>query len=218
MSRLDGERSSGWSGPTSAWRGSWRCRFEDADRAAVAAQLIVPLWLDGRTNEVVHLMASTVQLGERAAPSRHGDLVVIAAHAAFYLGDYEQVRELLSRLGATVPMPTETDGLGAISLLQGYLAAGDGDLDASERLLQESVTRLRVGHGDSARWIVAFAHNGLGSLKLLRGDLHGAVVEFETSRSIAEGSGNIGAQMQALVFMAGLAHFDGRSPSWSCTS
>jgi ATP/maltotriose-dependent transcriptional regulator MalT len=135
---------------------------------------------------------------------------VLAAHSAFYLGDYDHVRELLSRVGTTVPMPEVTDGLGAIPLLQGYLAASDGNLDASERLLNESVDRLQKENDDSARWIEAFAHNGLGSLKLLRGDAQTAAQEFEASRRMAEDSGNLGAQMQALVFTAGLALLDGR--------
>lgn len=183
---------------------------EQGDRAAVAAQLIVPLWLEGRSHEVVDLVAASVRLGERTQPSRYGDLVVLAAHSAFYLGDYDRVLELLSRIGTTVPRPEVTDGLGAIPLLQGYLAASDGDLDAAERLLSESVERLRKGSDNSARWIEAFAHNGLGSLRLVRGDAPDAVLEFETSRRMAEDSGNIGARMQALVFMGGLALVDGR--------
>ena len=183
---------------------------ENGERTAVAAQLIVPLWLEGRSHEVVDLVAASVRLGERTRPSRLGDLVVLAAHSAFYLGDYDHVRDLLSRVGVTAPMPEVTDGLGAIPLLQGYLAATDGDLDESERLLGESVERLEKATDDSARWIEAFAHNGLGSLKLLRGDGRGAALEFEISRRMAEESGNLGAQMQALVFMAGLALVDGR--------
>lgn len=184
---------------------------EDGESAAIAAQLVIPLWLDGRTNEVADLVDASVRVGDATRPSSHGELVVLAAHAAFYLGDYERVGQLLARVDADVPMPQSTDGVGGIAILQGYLAADRGDLDASERLLQESVDRLQSGHDDSARWIEAFAHNGLGSLRVVRGDPEGAVVEFELSRRMAEGSGNVGALMQALVFIAGLALFAGRT-------
>lgn len=192
-------------------RSAWELAVarEDAERAATAAQLIVPLWLDGRSNEVEDLVAASVRLGDAVRPLRYGTLVVSAAHSAFYLGDYARVHELLSRIGTTVPPPSETDAAGAIPLLQGYLAAGDGDLDTSERLLAESVARLQESGDEGARWIEAFAHNGLGSLNLLRGRVGEAVVEFETSRRMAEESGNLGAQMQALVFIAGLALADG---------
>ncbi len=137
--------------------------------------------------------------------------MIIAAHSAFYLGHYERVAELLSQLDTgAVPLPADPDGLGAMQLLRGYLAASDGDLEAAERLLTESADLLQQGANDGARWLEAFSHNGLGSLTLLRGELGEAGQHFASSRRLAEQSGNVGAQMQALVFMAMVALVEDR--------
>ncbi len=55
----------------------------DGERAARAAQVVIPLWLEGRNHEVEDLMDRSVQLAAETRPARHGELVVIAAHAAF---------------------------------------------------------------------------------------------------------------------------------------
>jgi hypothetical protein len=178
----------------------------DADRASVAAQLSIPLWLAGRHHEVEDLVARSLELEPQTSSDHQGQLVVIAAHSAFYLGHYDRAAELLDRVDSgAVPAPVDPDGLGAMRLLRGYLATGDGDLEKAERLLAESVELLRQGANDGARWLESFSHNGLGSLKLLRGEPTEAGAEFELSRQLAERSGNIGSHMQALVFMAGLA-------------
>ncbi len=185
---------------------------EDGESTAIASQTVPALWLEGRSNEVVDLMADSVGVGDRTRPSLHGELLLMAAHSAFYLGDYDRVTELLSRIGVDgVPFPVNPEGVATMPLLQGYLAADEGDLDSAERLLAESVVRLQAGPDVSTRWIEAFAHNGLGSLRLLRGDAPSAVAEFEASRRMAADSGNLGAQMQAMVFTAGVSLFDGRT-------
>ena len=199
-----------WPDLRRAW--SLSVQREDGEDTAIAMQLVTLLWLEGRSNDVVDLVADSVRIGERTRPRLQGELVLMAAHSHFYLGDYARVTELLSQLGtAHVPLPVAPEGIPAMRLLQGYLAADEGDLDAAHRLLGESAARLHDLDDDSTRWIEAFAHNGLGSLALVRGNAQGAVLEFEASRRLAAESGNIGAQMQALVFMAGVHLFEGRA-------
>ncbi len=82
---------------------------------------------------------------------------------------------------------------------------------AAEQLLSESADLLQQGAHDSARWLASFSYNGLGSLALVpRAEVSAAAEQFELSRRLAQQSGNLGSEMQALVFMAGLALLDGR--------
>ena len=156
-------------------------------------------------------MDRSVRLGAETRPPLHGELVLIAAHAAFYLGHYERVAELLSQIDTgAVPLPADPDGLGAMPLLRGYLAASDGDLEAAERLLTESADLLQQGANDGARWLEAFAHNGLGSLTLLRGELGGGGQEFESSRRLAEQSATSARRCRRWCSWPGRALVEGR--------
>ncbi len=78
-------------------------------------------------------------------------------------------------------------------------------MTAAERHLRESI-HLLAQCGPGGGWIEAFAHNGLGSLLALRGDLAGWRREMQRSGELGRQYGNVGAQLQSLVFQAaGLA-------------
>ena len=183
----------------------------DGERSAAAAQIGIALWVTGRGSEAADLVDRSVDLAAETNPRQHGELLVTAAQSAFSLGRYERTAELLSALETSaVPPPQDLLGQGWMTMMLGYRAAGDGDLVNAERLLRESEDLLQQAANGRGRWIGAFATSGLGSLRLLRGDPVTAERWFEASRRLAESSGNVGAHMQALAFLAGVAIDDGR--------
>jgi predicted ATPase len=215
-------------GGASADHARWRAEFElvwpdlrrawalavdrrDGDRTATAAQLVVPLWVTGRGSEAADLLARSVELAAETNPRRHGQLVVNAAMSAFSLGDYARSADLLATLETgAVPPPSDLLGLGWMTMMLGYLSTGRGDLDRAEQLLIESDELLQEAANGRGQWIGAFATNGLGSLNKSRGDAEQAQRWFERSRLLAESSGNVGAHIQALAYMADLAVAGGR--------
>jgi ATP/maltotriose-dependent transcriptional regulator MalT len=55
----------------------------------------------------------------------------------------------------------------------------------------------------------AFAHNGLGSLELARGDVAAASQQFHESEHLAKTSGNLSAEVQSLTLTASIALHQG---------
>jgi hypothetical protein len=85
-----------------------------------------------------------------------------------------------------------------------------GDFEACERELRRSLELLETRTGGGVAWLGAYVHNGLGELLAVRGDVAGAIGELTRSRELGHESGNVGAEMQALVFEAGLHLVSGR--------
>jgi hypothetical protein len=85
-----------------------------------------------------------------------------------------------------------------------------GDLDTCERKLRRSLELLESRPGGGEGWVAAYTHNGLGELLAARGDVAGAIRELTRSRELGHESGNVGAEMQALVFEADLHLVSGR--------
>ena len=59
-------------------------------------------------------------------------------------------------------------------------------------------------------WAAAYTHNGIGQLLAVRGDIDGAIGEFTRFQELGHQAGNVGAEMQSLVFEANLHLMSGR--------
>jgi predicted ATPase len=175
------------------------------DRVAALIEMVGPLWLDGRSTAATPLVLATLdRLDDIEArdPVAYGEILLAAATRSFYVGEYDRTAMLLDRLDVATAPPSRPGAVGAVDVLRGYLAAGAGDLEECGRALSRAVDVLRTSDEVGDRWILGFAYNGLGSLHLLAGDPDAADREFEISRDLGRESGNIGAEMQALVFIA----------------
>jgi tetratricopeptide (TPR) repeat protein len=194
-------------------RRAWELAVQqgDADRTTRAAMSLLPLWLDGSVLKAYDLVAPSIRLADEVRPRYHGDLVFMCAQAMFSLGNYDRAGELLDRIERDVPLPVDPDLVGGTPMLRGFVAVAAGDLDTCERELRRSVELLENATGSPAGWLAAYAHNGLGSLLTLRGDVDAAIGEFAMSRELGHHSGNINAEMQALVFEACLRLEAGRA-------
>ncbi len=95
-------------------------------------------------------------------------------------------------------------------LIRGYIAVAAGDFDACERELRRSLELADSWPGGALSWAAAFTHNGLGQLLAVRGDIDGSIAEFTKSRELGHQAGNVGAEMQSLVFEANLHLASGR--------
>jgi len=179
---------------------------EQAGPATHLSRAWVGMWMDGRVREIEPLMQEAIDLVERLKPPEHGDMLLAGVGLRFNMGDYDAARELIGRIRGGIPLQSDDEELpGTLELYEGYLAAGDGDVSAAEHHLQEAI-RLLAQCGPGGGWIEAFAHNGLGSLLALRGDLAGWRREMQRSGALGRQYGNVGAQLQSLVFQAaGLA-------------
>jgi len=201
------------------WRSEFRLVWPDVKAAfelavareqpAHATQLSrawVGMWMDGRVREIEPLMQAAVDLVDRLEPPEQGDMLLAGVGLRFNMGDYDAARALIGRIRGGIVLQSEDEELpGTLELYEGYLAAGDGDMAEAERHLRESI-RLLSQCGPGGGWIEAFAHNGLGSLLALRGDLSGWRREMQRSGELGRQHGNVGAQLQSLVFQAaGLA-------------
>lgn len=197
------------------WRDEFQLLWPDL-RSALALALereqVVPathlsrawvgMWMEGRLPEIEPLMRAGMDLADRLEPPNHGDMVLAGVGLTFNMGDYETARSLISRIRGGLSVQSEDEELpGTLELYEGYLAAGEQDFADSERHLVESV-RLLGQCGPGGGWIEAFAHNGLGSLLLLRGDLAGFQQEMKRSGELGRRFGNVAAQLQSLVFPA----------------
>jgi predicted ATPase len=185
-------------------------RHEDAERTCLAAMSLMPLWLDGSILKANDLIAPSIRLADGARPRHHGQLLFVCAQTMFNLGDYQRTTELLDRIGRDVLPPEDPDMVAGTPLLRGYIAVDAGDLDTCERELRRSLELLESRPGYGEGWLAAYVHNGLGQLLALRGDLNGAIGELTRSLELGRHSGNVGAEMQALVFEAYLQLTSGR--------
>ncbi len=185
-------------------------RRTDAERTCLASLSLLPLWLDGGLLKANDLIAPSIRLADEAKPSRHGELLFGCGLALFHLGDYDWAGQLLDRIGRDVPLPDDPDTVAGTPLLQSYIAVAGGDLDTCERKLRRSLELLESGPGGGEGWVAAYTHNGLGELLAARGDVAGAISELTRSRELGHESGNVGAEMQALVFEALLHLVSGR--------
>ena len=179
---------------------------EETAYATHLSRAWVGMWMDGRVLEIEPLIRAAIDLVDRLEPPEHGDMLLAGVGLRFNMGDYDAARELIGRIRGGIPLQSDDEELpGTLELYEGYLAAGDGDVAAAERHLRESI-RLLAQCGPGGGWIEAFAHNGLGSLLALRGDLAGWRREMRRSGELGQEYGNVGAQLQSLVFQAaGLA-------------
>jgi predicted ATPase len=185
-------------------------RRADAERTCLASLSLMPLWLDGGLPKANDLIAPSIRLADEAKPSRFGELLFECGLALFHLGDYDRAGQLLDRIGRDVPLPEEPDMVAGTPLLQSYIAVAWGDLDTCERKLRRSLELLESRPGGGGGWVAAYIHNGLGELLAVRGDVAGAIRELTRSRELGQESGNVGAEMQALVFEADLHLVSGR--------
>ncbi|MCU0295876.1 MAG: hypothetical protein MUD05_07455, partial [Candidatus Nanopelagicales bacterium] len=197
------------------WRSEFRLVWPDIktalelaierEQAAHATQLSrawVGMWMDGRVREIEPLMQAAMDLVDRLEPPERGDMLLAGVGLRFNMGDYEAAQALISRIRAGIPLQSEDEELpGTLELYEGYLAAGEGDVESAQRHMQEAV-RLLSECGPGGGWIEAFAHNGLGSLYALRGDVAGWRREMQRSGDLGRQYGNVGAQLQSLVFQA----------------
>lgn len=197
------------------WRNEFALLWPDLRSAltmALADEQVIPvvhlsrawvgMWMEGRLPEIEPLMRAGLELADRLRPPNHGDMVLAGVGLAFNMGDYEQAHAHILRIRGGLSVQSQDEELpGTLELYEGYLAAGEQDFAAAEGHLTESV-RLLGQCGPGGGWIEAFAHNGLGSLLLLRGDLAGFQREMELSGEFGRRYGNVAAQLQSLVFPA----------------
>jgi predicted ATPase len=197
-----------WPDLRRAWElALWRA---DAEQTCLAALSILPLWLDGGLLKANDLFAPSIRLADEAKPRGHGELLFECALALFHLGDYDGAGQLLDRIGRDVPPPEDPDMVAGTPLLRSYIAVAGGDLDTCERELRRSLELLESRPGGGEGWVAAYVHNGFGELLAVRSDVAGAIRELSRSRELGQESGNVGAEMQALVFEAGLHLASGR--------
>ena len=182
----------------------------DAERTCLASMSVLPLWLDGSLLKANDLIAPSIRLADEARPGNHGELLFECALAAYHLGDYDRAGQFLDRIGADVSLPEDPDMVAGTPLLRSYIAVAGGDFDTCERELRRSLELLGSRPGGGEGWLAAYAHNGFGELLAVRGDVAGAIRELTRSRELGHESGNVGAEMQALVFEAGLHLASGR--------
>jgi tetratricopeptide (TPR) repeat protein len=185
-------------------------RRRDAERTCLASARVLPLWLDGSLLKAYDLIAPSVRLADETRPESHGELLFQCGLAAFHLGDYDLAGQFLGRIGADVSPPKDPDMVAGTSLLRSYIAVAAGDLDTCERELRRSLELLESRTAGGVAWLGAYVHNGFGELLAVRGDVAGAIGELTLSRELGHESGNVGAEMQALVFEAGLHLVSGR--------
>jgi ATP/maltotriose-dependent transcriptional regulator MalT len=185
-------------------------RRRDAERTCLASARVLPLWLDGSLLKAYDLIAPSVRLADETRPESHGELLFHCGLAAFHLGDYDLAGQFLGRIGADVSPPKDPDMVAGTSLLRSYIAVAAGDLDTCERELRRSLELLESRTAGGVAWLGAYVHNGFGELLAVRGDVAGAIGELTLSRELGHESGNVGAEMQALVFEAGLHLVSGR--------
>lgn len=178
-------------------------QHEDAEVLGRLTGAWVGLWMDGRGSEIGDRVERSLALADRQPPADHGDVVLSALGLAFNLGDEERSRALVTRMLTEDPPGALPEKAGTVALYRGYLDAGSGDLAAAEEHLREAAQRLHE-HGAQGRWIAAFAHNGLGSLYALRGQLEQSYGEFGVSEDLGRRYGNVAAEMQSLVFVAAM--------------
>jgi ATP/maltotriose-dependent transcriptional regulator MalT len=136
--------------------------------------------------------------------------VFLCAQAVFNLGDYDQAAQLLDRIGGDVSTPEDPDMVAGASLLRGFMASAAGDFDTCERELRRALELVESWPGGGLDWAAAYTHNGIGQLLAVRGDIDGAIGEFTRSQELGHQAGNVGAQMQSLVFEANLHLMSGR--------
>jgi hypothetical protein len=197
-----------WPDLRRAWEIALRRR--DAERTCLASAGVLPLWLDGSLLKAYDLIGPSVRLADEARPESHGELLFQSSLAAFHLGDYDRAGLFLGRIGADVSPPKDPDMVTGTSLLRSYIAVAAGDLDTCERELRRSLELLESRTAGGVAWLGAYVHNGFGELLAVRGDVAGAIGELTLSRELGHESGNVGAEMQALVFEAGLHLVSGR--------
>jgi predicted ATPase len=197
-----------WPDLRRAWEIALRRR--DAERTCLASAGVLPLWLDGSLLKAYDLIEPSVRLADEVRPESHGELLFQCALAAFHLGDYDRAGQFLGRIGADVAPPKDPDMVAGASLLRSYIAVAAGDLDTCERELRRSLELLQSRTAGGVAWLGAYVHNGFGELLAVRGDVAGAIGELTLSRELGHESGNVGAEMQALVFEAGLHLVSGR--------
>lgn len=193
-------------------RRAWQLALarRDAEHTALASLSIIPLWLDGTALQAYDLVAPTIELANDARPPGHGDLVLVCAQAAFSLGDFDRAGQLLDRIGRDIDLPSDPDLVAATALMRGYIASNTGDLDACERELRRSLELFPPQRASGAAWYEGFAHSGLGWVLELRGARDAAIDEFAEGRRVGRDTGNVGAEMQGLVFEADLQLAAGR--------
>jgi predicted ATPase len=188
-------------------RRAWELALDrkDADRVAVASMAVLPLWLEGRVRDAEELWQASLVLADERRPYRLGDVVFVVALSTYALGDYDRAAALFDRFDTDVPAPVDPDIVAGVPLMRAFVAAVAGDVDTCEREVRRCIELTESGdHTSGTDWLGAFAHNGLGNVLVLRGDVDGALREFALTRDRAVSSGNVGAQMQGLVFDADL--------------
>jgi tetratricopeptide (TPR) repeat protein len=196
--------------PDVRWAWELALQRKDAERTCLASMSVLPRWLDGSLLKAYDLIAPSIRLADEARPGSHGELLFESALAAYHLGDYDRAAQSLRRIGRDVPPPEDPDMVAGAPLLRGYLAAAARDLDTGERELRRSLELLEFRTDGGVAWLGAYVHNGFGELLAVRGDVAGAIRELTRSRELGHESGNVGAEMQALVFEAGLHVVSGR--------
>lgn len=175
---------------------------EQVTHATHLSRAWVGMWMDGRMREIEPLVQAALDLVDRLEPPEHGDMLLAGVGLRFNMGDYDAARELIGRVRGGIPLQSEDEEWpGTLELYEGYLDAGDGDFAGAEQHLNESV-RLLEPCGPGGGWIEAFAHNGLGSLLALRGDLEGWRREMRRSGELGRQYGNVAAELQSSVFQA----------------
>jgi predicted ATPase len=185
-------------------RRAWQLALErrDAEQTALASLSLIPLWLEGSVVKGYDLVTPSLLLADEDRPSHHGDLVFACAQAAYTLGDYPWAGTLFDRIGRHVEAPTDAGLNAATTLMRGFFASDTGDLDTCERELRRSLELFGACDSAQDRWYEGFAHTGMGSLLGVRGDVDGAIAEYAQARQVGHDTGNIGAEMQGLVFEA----------------
>jgi hypothetical protein len=193
-------------------RRAWQLALarRDAENTALAASSLLPLWLDGLALQASDLVEPSVQLADALRPEYHGDLVFVCAQAAYTLGRYERAGQLLDRIGRDVALPTDPDLVAATTLMRGYSASDIGDLDTCERELSRSLDLFESQRFNGASWYEGFARSGLGWVLRHRDDVDGAIREFALAREVGRASGNVGSEVQGLVFEADMHLVAGR--------
>jgi hypothetical protein len=179
-------------------------RRTDAERTCLASLSLMPLWLDGGLLKANDLIAPSIRLADEAKPSRHGELLFECGLACF------------TSVTTTGPASSWTASAGTFHCLRTQIwsrarpccKAISPWLAATSTLASGSYVGpwscSSPGRGGGEGWVAAYTHNGFGELLAARGDVAGAIRELTRSRELGHESGNVGAEMQALVFEAGL--------------
>ena len=126
------------------------------------------------------------------------------AQLALGRGDLDEARNLVDEALVIARQAGSTDALVYSTEILGRIAQAEGDVDAAGRLFTEGLRLARASRGTST-----VALQGLGEVKLARGDLSTARSLLEEARELATDCGHTGRTAAALSALGHLARADG---------